>query len=305
MHRLSQTVLVFVFALGVATSVQAAPDEDAKRLYDQGLRDLKTHRFADAALAFEAAFGAQPHPASLFMAAGAWQEAGSLARAADAWARCLTVQGLNPAQKDQAIARLASIEMKVGTVAVSFAGGALGWEARLAEGSFFALPARLHATPGLRRLEVRDAEGQIHPELGHTLQLGAGNAQTLVLTLPQMPSVVPVSDILGVNQNVGPEKSPGISRTRVAAAAGLATLGVGCFVGSAIMWGRANATHDDFEKTPTWKLHDQGVSQVRWTNALGAAGSVLLLSGVAVALWPAAIVQPVVSAHGWGVAGVF
>jgi hypothetical protein len=287
---------------------RAQSDEEAKRLFDQGLANVKANRFADAALAFEAAYRARPHAASLFMAGGAWEEAGSLVRAADAWAACLSSPGLNSAQKQRAEQRLSELEVKVATLIVRSRDTHVGesWAVRLGDGSFFALPARLHAVTGNHRIEVRDGNGKTHLALGIDVSLRSGVGLVVPLDLtPREPSVQASVAISDAKESAAPVPESKTPTAQLVAAAGLVTLGAASLVASSVMWSRANKTHDAFDATPTWELHDKGVSQVRWTNALGIGGSVLLLSGVAVWLWPNASVQPQLSVNSVGIVGVF
>lgn len=309
-----QRLRYFKFALALGTMLiapiyaRAESDEAAKRLFDQGLADVKASRFADAALAFEAAYRARPHAASLFMAGGAWEEAGSLVRAADAWAGCLGSPGMNAAQQQRAEQRLSDIEAKVATLLVRSRDENFGqgWEVRLGEGSFFALPARLHAAAGNNRMQVRDVSGKSHRDLGHDVALRRGQVQSVFVDLnPREPSFQSTARTPDVKENTTPMAQTDKPTAQLVAAAGLVTAGTASLVASSIMWSRANDTHDAFDATPSWELHDKGVSQVRWTNALGIGGSVLLLSGVAVWLWPTMPVQPQLTLNAVGVAGLF
>ena len=71
------------------------------------MQAYEAKRFVEAALHFEAAVVQRTHAVALYTAALAWEEANRPERAADDFSRSLDVQGLSPAQAQNARERLA------------------------------------------------------------------------------------------------------------------------------------------------------------------------------------------------------
>ncbi len=277
--RFGRCLLVLALQVGFVPSALAADDGPAQaaRNYELGRQAFEAERFAEAALEFEAAFQALPHAVSLFMAADAWERAGRLEQAADAWSIVPSAPGVSAEQASQADQRRRTLERLLGTVVVTSSEAA---SVRLDDGVARPTPARLHATAGTRTLVVLSGG---HEER-RAIRLDSGQLLTLPLDSPPQRSLPPPppakSDV-----DRGPARQPSWWTTpRIVGAgllgAGAAGLAVGTGFGLA-----ARQTKQDFDQSPTAQLREQGLSQVRWTNVGLIGGGILLLGGASLLVW--------------------
>ena len=116
------------------------------------MQAYQAKRFVEAALHFEAAVVQRPHAVTIYTAALAWEQASRPDRAADDFSRSLDVQGLSPAQSQNAHERLAILERAMGTLDVT---APEGWRVQLDANTGVLAPAHLHAMPGVHSLAVQ------------------------------------------------------------------------------------------------------------------------------------------------------
>src|SRR5215468_11655665 len=83
----------------LASSPARAQDDaaaiEARRQYDMATAAFEARRYADAAAGYDAAVALRPNAVTLFIAAVSWDEAKRPERAADDYARALSVPGLD------------------------------------------------------------------------------------------------------------------------------------------------------------------------------------------------------------------
>ena len=174
-----------VFGLGLTCAVvpsaraqDAAPADsgaEARSQYQQGMQAFQQKRYSEAALHFEAAAALRINAVTLYTAGLAWDNASRPERAADAYGRSIDVGGLDPKQLTLAKDRVAQLEKTMGTLAVT---GPDGWKVQLDTFTEVAVPARLHAAPGVHALSVR-APGK--PIERRDVSLDAGKVASLEL----------------------------------------------------------------------------------------------------------------------------
>ena len=160
------TALVCALGLAVSTAraqVASADDSDAaanaaRSQYNAGTKAFADQRYAEAALAFEAAADAKPSPVALFTAALSWDHTNAPDRAADDYARSLALGGLPSDKAAQAKDRLSVLEGTLGAVTVS---GADGVRVQIDANSERPVPATLHGAAGVHTLTVRAPGGGI------------------------------------------------------------------------------------------------------------------------------------------------
>src|ERR1700722_13181735 len=104
---------VGLFAPSVLAQSPSPTDDasatNARSQYNAGTKAFSEQRYAEAALAFEAAAAEKPSPVALFTAALSWDRTSAPDRAADDYARALALPGLPPDKTTQAKDRLAQL----------------------------------------------------------------------------------------------------------------------------------------------------------------------------------------------------
>lgn len=224
----------------------------AKQAFDEG-------EYRAAALLFENASRLAPDSNASFNAAKAWERVpGERAREADALSRALTNAALPPVQREEASARLTSIERDVAVVDVT--GPA---SSKIAIGTLTGLspPASVHVEPGKTSVRVTFVNGQ---SATRDVEAVAGKHHAVSIQEPA-PERSPVLSILGWT-------SAGLATTLGASAIGLGLATV--------------SARDEFElggRTDA-DLRDRAVglrlgTNVAWfsAGAFAVAGTVMLI----------------------------
>lgn len=294
MKRLGRVRALFFGAVAMALSAAAPalaqdtadPAAEARQQYQQGTHAFAQKRFSEAALHFEAAAAFRPNAVALYTAGLAWDNASRPERAADAYTRALDLPGLDAKQSALAKDRVAQLEKTLGTVVVT---GPEGWKVQLDTFTEVSVPARLHASAGVRALSVR-APGR--PIERRDVSLEGGKVTTLDLkdepkppanAAPPPPSETPA-----------PKASPAAPVVRedvfwsTRRAVGVGVAGVGLAVlGSAVVLGiNANGAKDAYDKAPTREGFDNASSLQTWTNVALVVGGVALVGGVVLVVLP-------------------
>jgi tetratricopeptide (TPR) repeat protein len=282
------TALVCALGLAVSTARAQAPDDTdataARSQYNAGTKAFADQRYAEAALAFEAAADAKPSPVALFTAALSWDRTNAPDRAADDYARALALTGLPADKSAQAKDRLALLESMLGALSVS---GADGVRVQLDANSERPVPATLHGSSGVHTLTVRAPGGSIDRR---SIVLERGKTTTLDLATappassadahaapPPPPSSPPSAPAPSPSATSDWKKPVGIA----AAGVGGATLLAGILLGV-----EANDAKNAYDAAPAQATYNHASGLQTWTNVAFIAGGVITAAGVALILWP-------------------
>jgi hypothetical protein len=281
------TTLACAIGLAVSNARAQAPDDAdataARSQYNAGTKAFADQRYAEAALAFEAAADAKPSPVALFTAALSWDRTNAPDRAADDYARALALAGLPADKSAQAKDRLALLESMLGAVSVS---GADGVRVQLDANSERPVPATLHGSSGVHTLTVRAAGGAIDRR---SVVLERGKVTTLDLAAappassdahaapPPPPSPPPAEPAPSPPAPSDWKKTVGIA----AAGVGGATLLAGIVLGV-----EANDAKNAYDAAPAQATYNHASGLQTWTNVAFIAGGVITAAGVALILWP-------------------
>ncbi len=273
-------------ALGLAASsarAQADADAEAARSqYNAGTKAFANQRYAEAALAFEAAADAKPSPVALFTAALSWDKTNAPDRAADDYARALALSGLPADKSAQAKDRLALLESMLGAITVS---GVDGARVQLDANSERPVPATLHGSSGVHTLTVRAPGAPIERrsvvlERGKTTALDTRDGTPAARVRRARTAAAWSSASAGASscRCTGDWKKPvGIAATGV----GGATLLAGVLLGF-----EATDAKNAYVAAPAHATYDHASALQTWTNVAFIAGGVITAGGLALILWP-------------------
>ena len=233
--------------------------------------------FEEAAALFEEAHRIAPNASVKFNAGIAWDRAGRLARAADAYETALQLGGLEESQATEASTRLAALKQVLGTVRIEEPVGAVVSVAHVDRAT---IPVRLHVEPGTYKLHI---EGDESRSTDHELRVGAGEVATVRVTLPEAK---PVRSAPPPRPRPAPAKPPPV-RDQPPPSNAQATWGWVALGGAVVLSGAAiflgiNAldARDEFENSGNIDrdAHDRAASLRTWTNV--AWGGALVTGGL-------------------------
>lgn len=258
---------------------------EAARQSDLARHAVKAKRFLHAAELFEAAAALNRQASTNVSAGVAWDQADRPDRAADAYARALLANEPDASGKD----RLETLERSLGTVDIK---APPGWTVQLDGGSEAATPARLHSTPGVHSLAISAPDRPItrrdvRLEVGKPLALTLKDEPVAPVTADkprEAPSPTTQAAPTTTNTRVIERAPPGQTRRAIGftlAGLGLATLG-----GAALLGVQTVNARDAFNDAPSQSLYDHEQALQTWTNVALVAGSVFVVGGVALVLWP-------------------
>ncbi len=277
-------LLITIVLLSIALSHRAVAEDEsnanARRRYELGRQSFDAGRFAEAALEFEAAYRAVPHGVALIMAADAWERAGQLAQAADAWSGVPNASGVTPEQRAHALLRTNTLERLLGTVMITSAEPV---DVHLEDSVARVTPARLHSAPGNRvvvaLLYGRESKTSVRLALGKvvTLDLSPVIAARQRGADAKAATITPQPDARSANSWWTLRRSFGVGLVT----AGTAGLALGAGFGFA-----ATETKRKFDQRPSAELQQTGISQVRWANVGFIGGGALSLAGAVCLIWP-------------------
>jgi hypothetical protein len=279
--------LACALALATSTAGAQAPSADdaadaARSQYNAGTKAFADQRYAEAALAFEAAADVKPSAVALFTAALSWDKTNAPDRAADDYARALALPGLPADKTAQAKDRLALLESMLGAIMVS---GADGVRVQLDGNSERPLPATLHGSSGVHTLTVRSPGASIERR---SVVLERG--KTVSLDLAMAPPV-PASDAHGPPPPsrpapaVEPVPSPSSDWKKPV---GIAATGVGgaTLLAAVLLGFEATDAKNAYVAAPAHATYDHASALQTWTNVAFVAGGVITAGGLALILWP-------------------
>jgi tetratricopeptide (TPR) repeat protein len=152
----------------LASSVAVA--QNAAELDKKARAAFERKDFEVAARTFEEAYRLKPHPATQYNAALAWEKAGELARAADAFESALDSEGLDDGRATASRERLAALKRQLG---YAFVTKPIGATVSVAHAENLSIPAKIHLAPGNHELTVRRSDGTTSTE---TISVRAGEA---------------------------------------------------------------------------------------------------------------------------------
>ncbi len=285
--RSRATATLLVLALALSTTTGARADEDAaataRTQYNQGQQAYKAKRYVEAALHFEAAAALRPHPAPLYTAGLAWDFAAKPERAADAYARCLSLEGLDPKQAVLAKERIEKLEKMLGTLAVT---APAGWKVQIDSNTETGVPARLHAAAGVHSLTYK-IPGKGIEKQDVSLEVGKVTELELKEKVESAEPVVKPDEPPPPPPPPPPPVAPkGFWTLRKSIGVGVAGLGVAAAGAGAIFGVQALSARDAYDAGPTRASFDHASAMQTWTNVMLIAGGVLVAGGVALVVWP-------------------
>jgi hypothetical protein len=284
------TALVCALGLAVSTAraqVASADDSDAaanaaRSQYNAGTKAFADQRYAEAALAFEAAADAKPSAVALFTAALSWDRTNAPDRAADDYARAVALGGLPADKGAQAKDRLSVLEGTLGAATVS---GPDGARVQLDANSERPVPATLHGSAGVHTLTVRAPGGAIERR---SVVLERGKTSTLDLaTAP--PGPAPDNQAQPTPAPAPAERAPRPARSDWRTPVGIAATGVGgATLLAGVLFGvEANDAKNAYTAAPAQATYNHASSMQTWTNVALIAGGVITAVGVTLIVWPA------------------
>jgi hypothetical protein len=273
----------------VASAQVPSADDDAaataaRTQYNAGTKAFSDGRYAEAALAFEAAAEEKPSPIALFTAALSWDKTNAPDRAADDYARALALPGLPPDKTAQAKDRLSVLETTLGAVAVA---GADGVRVQLDANSERPVPATLHGPAGVHTLTVRAPGGNIERrsvvlDRGKTTSLDLATAPPAPAAdahVPGASSTAPATPEGPATAAPGPDWKPTV---------GVAALGVGgaTLLAGVILGLEAEDAKNAYGAAPAQATYNHASGLQTWTTVAFVAGGVFAAGGLALVLWP-------------------
>lgn len=275
-------------ALGLAlvlTTTGARAEEDdaatARTQYNLGQQAYKSKRYVEAALHFEAAAALRPHPAPLYTAGLAWDFAAKPERAADAYSRCLALEGLDPKQDVLARERIEKLEKMLGTLSVK---SPPGWKVQLDSNTETGTPARLHGAAGVHSLTYK-IPGKGIEKQDVSLEVG----KVTELELKEKPDEAP-KQVEAPPPPPPPPAPPPAPRSfwtlRRSIGVGVAGVGVAAVGAGAIFGVQALSARDAYDAGPTRASFDHASGMQTWTNVMLISGAVLVAGGIALVVYP-------------------
>jgi hypothetical protein len=262
----------------------------ARAAYDRGSEALGDKRWQEAALHFENAGRLNPHAASWYMAASAWEQAGQLDRAADAYHISLEYKGLPDDRVNLAKGRLGALKNTLGTVSVA---APAGWRVHLDDRPDVAVPAVLHGLPGTHVLVVAPADRasfrrdlRLTPGLRAEIVLSEADAPADRTDVPPpvvAPTVVTTERVV---ERVVTKEVP--AQTPLTQFLGVGLLGAGAIgLGAGAVLGlSAVSARDAYQTSRTQQAFDHARSMQTYTNIAFIAGGVLAAGGVVLLVLP-------------------
>jgi hypothetical protein len=163
--------IITASALGLlAPSPALGQEAEAASLFRAGAAAYERGDFRAAAVAFEDAHRRAPRAATIYNAALAWQAAGELGRAADAFEACIAYGGLEASSLEDARSRLRALDPELGVVRVT---GPDGYKGSIAYVEDAALPRRVRLRPGSYEVRANGPDGNV---LTRSVEVKAGTS---------------------------------------------------------------------------------------------------------------------------------
>jgi hypothetical protein len=284
--RLRTALLSVWLCVACALTSPAVFAQNAAELDKKAREAFNRGDFEVAARTFEEAYRLKPHPATQYNAALAWEKAGELARAADAFESALDSAGLDDGRATASRERLAVLKRQLGYLFVT---KPIGATATIAHAEAIPIPAKVHLSPGKYELAVRRNDGTTATK---SVSIRAGEAVEVAVEggggLDTSPVGSPEEE-----QPKAPDTPPDENRQQgtctqctwgwVAIGAAVAAAGAGTYFGLKTL-----SENDKFEDSNREDdtAHDRAVTARTMSNVFfgvaivsGAVGVVLLLTG--------------------------
>lgn len=270
--RLIRLLPVVALATCVASAALAQPTAEDKKRAAQTFRQAEAAfgrgEFEAAAAAFEQAGRFAPHPKTFLNAAEAWEAAGQPARAAEACARVLSMEGATGSLREEAKARLASLQPKVLRLEII---GPPGFRVRVDGSDPAAVPHDRYLEPGPHRIEVNDPAA---PEARVvSVEGGAGEVRHVDLT-PKVNRPI--------DGSLGDDRAPVEERPLVPIGTWVCVgIAGGAAVVVGLLGGLTLKAQGDFEEQPTQDNADTFNAYRLGTNiSIGVGGAALLAGAI-------------------------
>lgn len=278
-----------VLCLGAACLLGSAParadsTEEARKLYNDARKAMQAKDYKAAASGFEAAsLAAGGNGVALYTAAQAWELAGDLARAADAYALALATPKLSESQTERSKERLAALEKELGVVQTT---GLSSTKVQLDDHMTLPAGGRLYGAPGEHTLKISREDGTSEER---PITLAKGEVLE-VDTAPQSDTKEPSPQAKEVPLEE-PKKQPVLVEKKddTLKIVGFATIGAGVAAlgGGVLMGMTAKDAEDTYKSEPTRATLDHAKGLETRTNIMLIAGGVLTAAGVGIVVWQA------------------
>jgi len=279
-------VLVCAVAASVSPELQAAPQAttkadqvkaEAKKAFQAGVAAFKKKQYEAAAEHFERALELAPHPMALWNAAEAREKAGEIVRAANHYARYLSMATEKEKDRAEALLRLDKLEKLLGVIEI------FGPDASevTVDGQRVVDLAKVYVLPGSHQV-TGIVDGK---QLSRRVSVKAGSAAKVRLA----PELEKPKEQVAAPIDKPAEKAsdkPGPAIFWVGA-------GVTAVLGGVTLWSGLDTSskRSDFDAHPTAQLYDDGLAAQHRTNyllgATAAAGIATAVIGAFVVQWTA------------------
>jgi tetratricopeptide (TPR) repeat protein len=267
-RSLSRSWLAACLALSLFAEPRTARASDASdraaALFRQAQQAFERKNYAAAGAAFEQASELAPHAAAWLDAGESWELDGNLPRAAEDCDRALAVPGASEAHRREAIARLARLVPRIGTLEITASRMLV---LTIDGGSPVTVPARRRVAPGHHELTVGDPARVI------AIDVAAGETRALDVTPPAPLTPAPAREGATPSRSSAPPLATWIAF----GAGGVATVAA-LALGSATL-----AARSDYTAAPDVERRDAFYRVRAMTNVAWAiAGAAAITGGV---LW--------------------
>lgn len=172
--RIAIATLAMSCTLALTSAGRAQQEDDNKIAASETFRAAtaayQRGDFEAAARSFEVSHRLLPHPNTMYNAGRAWQEAGRLARAADALTIAVAMDEMSAEQRADADARLAELRPRLAIVHIL---APAGTTVTLAHAENKKTPVSIHVLPGQHTIVAKYADGRAGERRIDSLAAGA------------------------------------------------------------------------------------------------------------------------------------
>jgi hypothetical protein len=199
----------------------------------------------------------------------------------------MDMPGLDAKQSAQAHERLAQLEKSLGTAQII---GPEGTRVQLEGASSWLLPARLHAAPGARALQVTPPPGVRMSKTKMDVSFEAGVVTSLLLEPERSPTAATRSKDPATQGSLAPPQEPAARGTGLSLRQGVGLSLVGASVlglGAGVVLGtQALSAKDAYDAAPTRIGFDHANALATWSTVSFVAAGVLAAGGVTLLVLP-------------------
>jgi hypothetical protein len=263
-------------ALGLVLSLQrVALADDAKQAqahFQAGVAAYSQGEFTKAAHEFEQAHESAPRAVTILNAARAWDAANDHPRAADAYAKSLSLGGMTSKETTEAKRRLSALEKKVGVLVVATPEGTLS----VGHVTNAKLPANVHLAPGRHDVRITDGNGV---QTTTSVELRAGAVTNLELAPRREATPAPATP---TKRTTSPAPREPVTRSSsplpwMLVGGGVVAAGAAAYLGVSALEARDEYDESNHEDRDAY---DRAKSLRLWTNIAWGASIVLGGTGV-------------------------